>query len=91
MFFLTNEKDLIVNKDTVIYFYSTNKIDPTIEMTFDILNKLDDGYNIMCIDVGFYKNMCKRFDIKEIPTILFFSNGAEIKRIVGIPSMSDFA
>jgi hypothetical protein len=90
MFFLTNEKELVINKDTIIFFYSPDKTNPTIEMTFDMLNKLDDTFNIMCIDVSFYKKMCKRFDIKEIPTILFFSDGKETKRIVGVPDTSEF-
>lgn len=89
MRFLTAEKDLIVNKTGIVYFYSSEQGFPISDMMFSIIKELDKKKDITCIDLSFFENLYKRFDIREIPTILLLKNGLEIKRITGIPSVND--
>ena len=54
-----------------------------------VLVELEKTKDIMCLDVSFFPNTCKRFDVNEIPTTLILKNGMEHKRIVGILSATD--
>lgn len=63
----------------ILYFYSSSN-NIIGEIFFSFLNKLDN--NIICIDLDFYKNFYKRFDIVELPTLIFINND-ETKKITG--------
>lgn len=88
MLFLTSESDLSYS-DGMLYFYSSEHTFPLEEMMFQLITKLDNNYDITCIDLFYFKKMYKRFDIEEIPTILVKKGGVEIKRIIGIPPIKD--
>jgi len=88
MIFLTRESDLSYSSG-LLYFYSSEHAFPLGEMMFRLISKLDNSYDITCIDLFYFKKMYKRFDIEEIPTILVIKDGAEIKRINGIPLIKD--
>lgn len=85
MRFLTTEKDLILNSLEILCFYSSD--DPASNIIFDVLSKMQK--DIICIDLSFFKNLHKRFDIDGTPTILIMKQGIEFKRILGVPSIND--
>lgn len=89
MIFLSNEKDLILNKNCILYFYSSEQIDSIGKMMYKVVSELGKTFHVLCVDIGYFNNMHKRFDIKEIPTILLIEDGQEKKRINGMPSEND--
>jgi hypothetical protein len=92
MKFLTSEKDLylVLQEDGIVYFYSSNQSVFISEMMHSLMSELNKNNNILCIDLFYFKNIYKRFDITEIPTILIIKGGKEIKRIIGVPSINNF-
>ena len=83
----TNENDLanIIATDTALYFYSSKDTLLTA-MMIPIIENLNKTKDVLCIDLAAFNNLHKRFDIKEMPTILIMSGGQELKRIIGIPT-----
>lgn len=86
MLFLTEENDLrLTPKLQVLYFYAT-------WMTYhkkmlSMLNKLEKKYpaiEFFAVDIDFFKNFIKRFNVDSIPTIIILNNGKEIKRVKGL-------
>ena len=89
MIFLTNEKDLILNKNCLLYFYSSEQVNSVGQIMYKVICELGKAFPTLCVDLCYFENMCKRFDIKEIPTILLIEDGQEKKRINGVPSEND--
>ena len=55
------------------------------------LNKMESKHisvKFNAIDVDFFKNAIKRFNVESLPTIIIFKENKEIKRIVGVPMTS---
>jgi len=88
--FLTNENELHQNTEGLIYFYSSDS-SFSGELMFPVLTKLNETYNITCIDIQYFKGLSKRFNIKELPTILQLKNNIEIKRITGFKSINNIS
>lgn len=86
MKFLTSESDLILNKDAILYFYSSNIPHPSATKTFNMLSKLE---NVLCIDLHNFSNMYKRFDIDETPTVVFMKDNVEVDRIVSFKKIME--
>ena len=86
--FITTENELYPSTDGIIYFYSSDQISPVGELMFLMLSKLDKNYDIICIDLYYFNNLHKRFNIIETPTIIIMEDGSEIKRITGTPSIN---
>lgn len=84
MLFLTSETDLKWNNIQAIYFYATWM--PFHNKLLYVLSKIEEKHkNItsFAIDVDQFANQCIRFSVDTIPSVLFFQDGKEIKRIVG--------
>jgi thiol-disulfide isomerase/thioredoxin len=83
---LTNENDIsqLLNTDIILYFYRSDDI-LLYDMMQPILTELNKSNEIVGIDITAFISTIKRFTIQEVPTILFFQDGAERKRISGIP------
>lgn len=75
--YLTSEE--LEYNNGILYFYSSSN-NIIGEILFQLINELND--NVICIDLDFYKNFYKRFDIVELPTLLIINNN-EIKKIIG--------
>lgn len=86
MNFLLQDKDLSISKDiSILYFYSNWM--PFNKKMISILNKMEERYkdaSILAIDSDKFTSICKRFEINSIPTVIFFKNAKEIKRINGV-------
>jgi thiol-disulfide isomerase/thioredoxin len=92
MIFITDESELQLNNDaTVLYFYAPWM--PFNKKMLLMISKIEEKYkNIIfyCIDTDSFKNLCKRFEIEEIPTTIIFKNKKECKKIKGIVMSSAF-
>lgn len=92
MYFLSQDNDLnFINKIQSLYFYAPWM--PYHKKMMIMIDKIEKKYTnieFTAIDVDFFKNLCKRFEIKSIPTILIFYNGKELKRINGLILTSAF-
>ena len=85
MLYLIEEIDLKINKNiNVLYFYSTDMI--FYRRIKSILQKLQKKYKkITCyaINANNFKNLCGRFFIESVPTIVIFKDGIEVERVDG--------
>lgn len=91
MKFISNEQDIkIENNLQAIYFYASWV--PFNKKMVSMIQKIEDKYKIpfLAVDVDFFKNQCKRFDVTSVPTIVVLKNGKEIKKINGLILMSAF-
>jgi len=92
MFFISNEEEIKYNKGyCVIYFFAHWM--PYHKKMIIMIEKMNEKYpnnKYFAINTDNFKNQCKRFNIKSIPTVLIFRNGLEIKRITGCVLTSAF-
>jgi len=92
MIFITNEKDLVF-KDKIYALYFCATWMPYQKKMLTMIDKIEQKYKdvvFYAIDVDSFKNVCTRFAIKAIPTIVVFLRGKEVKRINGIVLTSAF-
>jgi thioredoxin 1 len=52
----------------------------------DIANELDGDLHVGKINIEQYQSLAQKFKVRNIPTLVLFKNGQEIKRFVGIKS-----
>jgi len=91
MIFLTQEEDIDLNKSLQsLYFYASWM--PFHKKILVMIGKIEEKYkaNFLAIDIDNFGNLCNRFKIDSVPTILVFQEGKELKRIEGICLTSAF-
>jgi thioredoxin 1 len=91
MKFITHEDDVNLDGLHVLYFYASWM--PYHKKMMIMIDKIEQKYdNIMfsAVDVDFFKNLCKRFTVASIPSIIVFHDGKEVKRITGMVLTSAF-
>lgn len=89
MEFITDEKHISPKGNIVYYFYANWM--PYHKKMVDILNKMQNKHEYVrfeAIDVDFFKNTIKRFNVASLPTIIIFKNDREVRRIIGVPMTS---
>ncbi len=84
------KKVLASDKLTLVDFWATwcgpcRRIGPVVE---DLANTYSGKVNIGKLNVDHNPNVCMKYDIRSIPTILFIKNGKVIDRVVGAVSKS---
>ena len=92
MMFITREEDIKLSKIQVFYFYSSWM--PFQQKNMLMLESSEQIYKDIAffgIDVGEFKNQCKRFGIETVPTTIILKEGAEIGRINGLVNTKIFA
>lgn len=86
MLYLIEEEDLKINKYiNILYFYSPNIL--FYYRIINIIKELQKEYKkILCygINVNNFKNLCNRFSIESVPTIVIFKDGIEVERFEGL-------
>lgn len=86
MLFLTKENELqIQEKYVCLYFYAPWM--PYHSRMTMMISKMEQKYKdvtFYAIDVDFFKNLCKRFEVDSIPTIVILNNIKEFKRVEGV-------
>ncbi|MDP4120215.1 MAG: thioredoxin [Bacillota bacterium] len=86
-------KDLIKDNEFVMVdFWATwcgpcRMVAPTIE---EIAEEFED-VTVAKIDIDEYGSLAAEYDVQSIPTVVFFKNGEEIHREVGVKSFDDYA
>ena len=55
----------------------------------ELANELDDAVNICKVNVESNSEIASRYDIRAIPTILIFKDGAVADTVVGLTSLDD--
>lgn len=80
---LVNEELISLKENIFILFYNRNY--PFIDLVYRILN----NSNSLCIDIQQFPKTIIRFNIKSAPTLIFFKNGKEKKRVSGVIEMCD--
>ena len=85
--FLLLESELLLDNN-IIYFYSSEFNCFSFRDIFDYLSKINSE-KIICIDLFNFNSFYKRFSINEVPSIIIFNNGEEVRRVSGISSLKD--
>jgi len=84
MIFITREEDLDLSfEKNALYFFG--RWMPYHKKMLIMLDKMQEKYTdviFYAIDVDMFKNMCKRFSVDSVPTVLII-NGDKRKRIIG--------
>lgn len=92
MIFITEESDLQDNtKITALYFYSSWM--PFHKKMMIMISKIEEKYKdvlFYAVDTDHFKGLCKRFDVKEIPTVIVKNSDKELGRVVGLILTSAF-
>jgi len=83
---LNNENDFkIYDKKIIILFYSHE------DFILKILSsKYKNNHDVVAVDITHFKSFIKRFDLKSTPTLIFFKNGKERKRITNVILINEF-
>jgi len=76
------------NKSVVIDFYADwcgpcNALSPTVKK---LAEEFDGEVNIKKVNVDENKDLAREFGVRSIPTLIYFSNGKEVKRSSGVVS-----
>lgn len=91
MQFITNEQDLKINNLTAIYFYASWM--PLNKKMLKMIEKVENKYKnikFIAVDCDFFKNICKRYEVSSIPTVIILNKEKELKRINGLLMTSAF-
>jgi len=83
MIFLNCEEELIWKDELQVLFFNSTWM-PLNNKNLLMLQKVSKKYQsiqIFVIDIDYFSNLCRRFDISIIPSILVMRNGKEIGRV----------
>ena len=67
-------------------WWSPQAIAPILE---DLANELKDAVKICKVNVETNNEIASKYDIRAIPTILIFKDGAVVETVVGLTSLDD--
>jgi len=81
-----------INSSTVIVKFSAPWCGPCKQMApmFEEVSNQYPNIKFGKIDTDRCSQTANRFNVRSVPTTIFFKNGKEIKRINGAPSRPDF-
>jgi len=83
MMFASHERDIRLSDTGIqlIYFYDSSTI--FHRTAINCMNILENQNNTKClaIDLEYFQNQSKRFDVRVLPTFILFKNGNEFGRI----------
>jgi thioredoxin-related protein len=92
MYFVTKEEEIKLSTSVqVLYFYTLSM--PFYKKAIHLLSVLEEQYSqskIIAIDAEYFSNQCIRFGVVSTPTLIFFKNGREARRIEGSVKKKDF-
>lgn len=86
MIFISKEEEIQLNDQVLsLYFYAHWM--PYHKKMLSMIGKMEEKHKnitFIAIDVDYFKQLCKRFNVISIPEILVLDNGKEIKRVNGL-------
>jgi hypothetical protein len=86
MLFITHEQELTwIRPKQILHFYSVS--DPFCQKNILVLDRIESQFPdtaFFAIDVDYFANLLKRFEIITFPTTIFFENGEERYRLINI-------
>ena len=86
--FVNDSKEIIINNSILYFYINDNFIHKKIKsILFQEYNK---NYNIYFINIKNFKNYIKIYDLKSVPTFIFFKDKKEKYRINNIINLKDF-
>lgn len=92
MNFITREEELQVGLPQLsLYFYASWM--PYHKKFLTMISKMEEKYKGMpfyAVDVDQFRNLCTRFQVDVVPTVLVLKEGKEAKRISGLVLTSAF-
>jgi len=86
MNFIVNEMELSQSNNIRVLYFCASWM-PFHKRMIKIIESIEKKYTniqFQSVDVDFFKNLCIRFDITSIPTLLIFRENKEIIRINGL-------
>lgn len=80
-----NKINHLSNDKTLLLLFTENNLNPCKLINTFITNHIFNYKNIqyIIIDIDKHKELSNHFDIKILPTIIFYSNNTKIKTIIG--------
>lgn len=90
MNFITNEDELSNDLQSLYFYSSWMPYHKKMVITLDKMEKKYKNILFLAIDVDHFNNLCKRFNIESIPTVVIMNNMQEIRRIEGFALTSSF-
>ena len=92
MIFISSEDELQISEGlSVIYFYANWM--PYHKKMIVMIDKVHERFpklKVFAVNTDNFKNQCKRYSVKNIPAVLAFRDGVEIKRLTGCIMTSAF-
>lgn len=85
MIHLENENfDELIKNKTIVDFYATwcgpcRMLEGVFE---EVSNEIKD-VNFVKVDIDKHEELCKKYKVMSVPTLILFENGVEVKKSIG--------
>lgn len=92
MIFITEESEL-PNHDKIIALYFYSSWMPFHKKMMVMISKIEEKYKdieFYAIDTDYFKGLCNRFEVHQIPTVIIKNKEKELNRVIGLPLTSAF-
>lgn len=89
MRFLVQDTELNIGvSNLVLYFYLSHM--PQHPVMMDLIDAIEEKnkLKIDAIDAEYFEGLCRRFEIKSVPTLIFLKDGKISGRLFGVPKLS---
>lgn len=87
-FFVQDTELNISVPNLVLYFYLSHM--PQHPIMMDLIDAIEEKHKLKidAIDAEYFAGLCRRFEIKSVPTLIFLKDGKISGRLIGIPKLS---
>lgn len=92
MRFLVQDTELnTAAPNLALYFYVSYM--PQHPIMMDLIDTIEEKHKLKidAIDADYFDGLCRRFEIKSVPTLIFLRDGKVVERLMSIPKLSQIA